>query len=386
VNPAAFSELRSRLVAELRARGALHDARVAEAFARVPRHLFVPDVSPEDVYADRSIAIKLEDGVPISSSSQPAIMAEMIEMLALHDGDNVLEIGAGSGYNAALLAEMVGPSGSVTTIDIDDDLVAAARRHLDEAGYPHVRTLHGDGARGDAAHAPFDAVIASVGVEQIPPEWIAQLRLGGRLVAPLTIRSQQKVIAFERNARGLESRAVVDAAFMMLRGPSAGNGTRVIPLGDPTTTLRVNDERAAAIDTNALARALREHADDATPVRRVTLDELWNGFAFWLAQHDETFCRLTVQGPAAANKRVPNLMPGGYSVYGFASTLGVCDAGELVVFTLAGNAVVLRRYGEDRGGVDRVQRALTAWDAARRPGNAALHVTVDAGGNTHVTT
>src|SRR6202022_2513641 len=119
VTAPAFAELRARLVAELRARGALHDPRVAEAFARVPRHVFVPDVSPEEVYADRSIAIKLEDGIPISSSSQPAIMAEMLEMLAVREGDRVLEIGAGSGYNAAPIAELAGPSGYVQTLDID---------------------------------------------------------------------------------------------------------------------------------------------------------------------------------------------------------------------------------------------------------------------------
>ncbi|HWT06721.1 MAG TPA: hypothetical protein VN224_13250, partial [Xanthomonadales bacterium] len=106
-----YDELRRQLVRQLRERGAVRTERVGAAFARVPRHVFVPDVSAEDVYADRSIAIKLQDGVPISSSSQPAIMAEMIEMLALHGGEHVLEIGAGTGYNAAVLAELVGPSG-----------------------------------------------------------------------------------------------------------------------------------------------------------------------------------------------------------------------------------------------------------------------------------
>ncbi len=362
----AFAELRARLVGELRARGALHDARVAEAFARVPRHLFVPDVPPEDVYADRSIAIKLEDGIAISSSSQPAIMAEMLEMLALRGGENVLEIGAGSGFNAALLAELVGPSGAVTTMDLDEDLVAAARRHLDEAGYAQVRALHADGARGDPDRAPFDAVIATVGVETIPPAWIAQLRLGGRLVAPLTICSQQKVIGFERVARGLESRAIVDAAFMMLRGPSAGPGSR-------------------AIDANALARAMRGRSHDTAPVRRVSADELWNGFAFWLAQREASFCRLTVQGPVASDARVPNLMPGGFSLYGCASTFGLCERDELVVFALQGTNVVLRRFGPDRGGLGRLQRALEAWHDAGRPGNSALRITVELDGTTRVT-
>jgi protein-L-isoaspartate(D-aspartate) O-methyltransferase len=382
---AEFGGLRARLVAELRARGALHDRRVAEAFASVPRHVFVPDVPIPDVYADRSIAIKLQDGVPISSSSQPAIMAEMLEMLALRGGERVLEIGAGSGYNAALLAELVGPSGSVTTLDLDDDLVAAAREHLDAAGYPQVRTICADGAGGDPGGAPFDAVIATVGVERIPPAWIAQLRPGGRLVAPLTVRSQQKVIGFERTVRGLESRAIVDAAFMMLRGPSATADSRIVVLGDPSTTLRVFAERTGEIDADALARALREPARDAQPVRRLTNEELWNGFALWLAQHDETFCRLTVQGPAAESERIPNLVPGDRSAYGFASTLGVCERDELVLFTLAGsNGVVLRVFGADRGGLARVQRAIAAWDAAGRPGNAALRITVAPDGTTHI--
>ena len=382
---AQFAGLRAQLVNELRARGALHDRRVADAFLSVPRHVFVPEVPIPDVYADRSIAIKLENGIPISSSSQPAIMAEMLEMLALRGGERVLEIGAGSGYNAALLAELVGPSGSVTTLDIDDDLVAAAREHLDVAGYPQVRTVCTDGARGDPEGAPFDAVIATVGVERIPPAWVAQLREGGRLVAPLTVRSQQKVIGFERTTRGLESRAIVDAAFMMLRGPSASADTRAVPLGDPSTMLRVFADRASQIDAEALARALREPARDAQPVRRLTTDDAWNGLAFWLAQHDETFCRLTVHGPAAESERIPNLLPGGQSSHGYAATLGVAEDSELVLFALdRSNSVVLRVFGTDRGGLARVQRAIAAWDAVGRLGNAALRITVDPDGTTHV--
>lgn len=239
--------LRARLVAHLRARGELRTARVAAAFERVPRHLFVPDVPLEDAYADRSIAIKVENGVAISSSSQPAIMAEMLEQLVLRAGDRVLEIGAGSGYNAALLAELVGPAGFVESLDIDDEIVRAARRHLDEAGYTNVRVACTDGTHGDADAAPFDAVIATVGVERIPPAWIAQLRTGGRLVAPLTIRSVQKVIAFDRTAGGLESTAIVDAAFMMLRGPSASPDTRA---ADAEANRLRNADLHVVIDTD----------------------------------------------------------------------------------------------------------------------------------------
>jgi protein-L-isoaspartate(D-aspartate) O-methyltransferase len=375
--------MRTRLVAHLKARGDVRTERVAAAFERVPRHLFVPDLAPEDVYTDRSIAIKLQDGVPISSSSQPAIMAEMLEMLALAEGDQVLEIGAGSGYNAALLAELVGPSGAVETIDLDDDLVKAARSHLDAAGYPHVRAICADGARGDPHGAAFDAVIATVGVERIPPAWIAQLRDGGRLVAPLTIRSMQRVVAFERTAVGLESRAIVDAGFMMLRGPSASEETRTIALGDPAIVLRVLTAHAGAVDGGILAYALRAPAHDAVPVRRIGLEDAWNGLSLWLALTDDASCRLTASGPRVADGTVPNLLPGSESLYGTSATFGIVSGHELVVFARRGSyELVLRSFGTPAGGLARLQNAIAEWDRAGRPGNAQLRITVAPDGTT----
>jgi protein-L-isoaspartate(D-aspartate) O-methyltransferase len=385
VSTPPYEPLRRQLVGVLRERGAVRTQRVAAAFVRVPRHVFVPDVPATEVYTDRSIAIKLQDGIPISSSSQPAIMAEMVEMLALRGGERVLEIGAGTGYNAALLAELVGPSGLVVTVDIDDELLAAARRHLDDAGYPQVRTICADGVHGDPSRAPFDRIIATVGVDAVPAAWIAQLREGGRLVAPLTVRGQQKVIAFARTARGLESDAIVDAGFIMLRGSAAPAESVVLALDHPATTLRVLPEHAHAVDVHALTRALHGRPRDDAPVRRISVDEVWDGFALWLGLHDASFCRLTVQGPAAAGGPVPNLALGSGAHYGLASTLGLADGGELVVFAPRGaHDVVLRHFGDNRGAVERVQRALMGWDAAGRPGNASLHVTIDLSGTAHV--
>jgi protein-L-isoaspartate(D-aspartate) O-methyltransferase len=311
-------------------------------------------------------------------------MIRMLEALDVHSGHRVLEIGAGTGYNAAVLAELVGPSGSVVTIDVDDELVDAARRHLDDAGYAHVRTVCADGVHGDASAAPFDRIIATVGVDAIPAAWIAQLRDGGRLVAPLTIRCQQKVIAFARTPRGLESDAIVDAGFIMLRGDAAHAETVALALGDPATTLRVRTEHAPDVDVDALTRALHAKPRDVAPVRRITIDDVWNGFALWLGLNDARFCRLTVQGPDAAGGRVPNLAVGSGAMYGLASTLGIAGDGELAVFAPRGmNDVVVRRFGDDRGAVARVQRAVADWDDAGRPGNAALHVTVDPAGTTH---
>ena len=380
-----YAELRAQLVELLHDRGAVRSERVAAAFRRVPRHVFVPDVAPQDVYADRSIAIKLQDGIPVSSSSQPAIMAEMIEMLDLRGGQRVLEIGAGTGYNAALLAELVGPSGSVVTIDVDAELVGAARRHLDDAGYAHVRTLCADGVHGDPSGAPFDRIIATVGVEAIPVAWIEQLRVGGRLVAPLTIRCQQKVYAFARTARGLESDAIVDAGFIMLRGDAAHAETVALALDEPGMTLRVLTAHAPEVDVHALTRALYDQPRDAVPVRRVTIDDVWSGFALWLGLHDAAMCRLTVQGPGAADTPVPNLAVGSAALYGLAATLGLADRAAFAVFAPRGaNDVVVRRFGDGDDTVARVQRAIAGWDDAGRPGNASLHVTVDPAGTAHV--
>src|SRR5262249_11059318 len=137
---------RQQLVDLLKQGGCLADSAVEDAFRAVPRHLFLPGVPLEKVYADEAIPTKYHDGLPISSSSQPAVMATMLEQLEVHAGHHILEIGAGTGYNAALLATLAGEGGRVVTIDIDDDVVSAAQDHLRLAGFPHVRVIAGDGA------------------------------------------------------------------------------------------------------------------------------------------------------------------------------------------------------------------------------------------------
>src|SRR3954447_22853894 len=118
MEPDEAHERRTALIAHLDRTGALHDDAVRAALLHVPRHLFLPDEPLERAYADDAIPTKIADGVAISSASQPAIVAVMLEQLALAPGMRVLEIGAGTGYNAALLRTLVGPHGQVTTVDI----------------------------------------------------------------------------------------------------------------------------------------------------------------------------------------------------------------------------------------------------------------------------
>ncbi|OON80747.1 methyltransferase domain-containing protein [Streptomyces tsukubensis] len=200
---------RRALVREITASGALDgEPAWAEAFGAVPRHLFVPfyyrpaeqgggherlwgeDPDPgrraewlRGAYADEPLATRVRDGELISSSSQPSLMATMLAELGVRDGDNVLEIGAGTGYNAALLSHRLG-DGRVTTVDLDPEITESARAHLAAAGY-HPAVVTGDGARGCPERGPFDRIIATCALTTVPRAWLAQCGPGARILAPL---------------------------------------------------------------------------------------------------------------------------------------------------------------------------------------------------------
>ena len=235
--------LRDRLVAELREQGWLHDDRVAEAFATVPRHTFVPEVPVEDIYRDRPFVTRREDGMPTSSSSQPAVMALMLEMLDVRRGDSVLEIGAGTGYNAALLAELAGKSGRVVTIDIQRDVAEEAGRHLQSAGYGSVVAIAGDGGLGHPPGAPYDRIIVTAGCWEIPPAWVEQLTEGGILVLPFRINGGGfgPCLALRKRSGALVCDDARSCGFMSLRGAFGANNLEFVTgdfrvAADPTVS------------------------------------------------------------------------------------------------------------------------------------------------------
>jgi protein-L-isoaspartate(D-aspartate) O-methyltransferase len=226
--------MRREMVDQLVTDGLASDAAVRSAFLTVPRHPFVPNATLEEVYdPDRAIVTRVDAaGVPVSSSSAPNIMALMLDRLDLRPGARVLEIGTGTGYNAALLATITGPGGSVTSVDIDPVVAAVARERLDAGGFGSVRVIDGDGWLGEPAGAPYDRIEATVGIWDLSPHWLAQLEDGGVLVIPLWLRAgTEAVVAFERREDRLVSRGVDPCGFMRLRGPHAGP-ERYVPIGD----------------------------------------------------------------------------------------------------------------------------------------------------------
>ncbi|MGH3832644.1 MAG: methyltransferase domain-containing protein [Pseudonocardiaceae bacterium] len=162
--------LREAMVRELREPGWIRSDRVAEAFRAVPRHLFAPGTPLEIAYAthDSVVTKSNEQGKATSVVSAPYIQAMMMEQAGISPGMRVLEIGSG-GYNAALIAELVGEAGQVTTVDIDSDVVDRARSCLAAAGYHKVNVVMADAEGGVPEHAPYDRVIVTVGAWDIPP-------------------------------------------------------------------------------------------------------------------------------------------------------------------------------------------------------------------------
>src|SRR5260221_9164086 len=170
---------------------------VRQAFLQVPRHLFVEQyyqqrgnsltwdlvqATTESVYQDQPLVIQIDQqGRPTSSSSQPSMMAIQLDALDLESGQSVLEIGAGTGYNAALMGVLVGQGGEVTSIDIDGDLVLEASKMLARAGANNVRILQEDGFVGGLAYAPYDRILATCSVRSIPRAWVDQLKPQGLL-------------------------------------------------------------------------------------------------------------------------------------------------------------------------------------------------------------
>jgi protein-L-isoaspartate(D-aspartate) O-methyltransferase len=184
-NGSGFSDLRVRMVeSQLRARG-IGDQRVLDAMSRVPRHEFAPEKYRDQAYEDHPLPIG--EGQTIS---QPYIVASMLQTLALAPADRVLEVGTGSGYLTALLA---GLATQVFSVERHAALADAARELLGRMGYTNVRIIVGDGSRGFAEGAPYDAIIVSAAAAEVPRSLLEQLAEGGRLIIPVGPADSQQL-------------------------------------------------------------------------------------------------------------------------------------------------------------------------------------------------
>jgi protein-L-isoaspartate(D-aspartate) O-methyltransferase len=230
-SPPSGPTLRREMVATLERAGAIHTGPVRRAFRTIPRELFVPEIAAREglpaIYRpELALATATDDhGIAISSSSAPIIMGLMLEALQLSPGHRVLEVGAGTGYNAALLKYLVGADGRVTSIDIESAFARRARRALAQAGYS-CRIVTGDGRDGWSQSAPYDRIMVTAASDTVPPAWRDQLADGGLIELPLRFTrgfQPQLIVTLRRDGDLLRSVAVLSGMFMVLRENDGAN-------------------------------------------------------------------------------------------------------------------------------------------------------------------
>jgi protein-L-isoaspartate(D-aspartate) O-methyltransferase len=196
-------QLRSRDIA---------DPAVLRAMGKVPRHAFVPEGLRGEAYGDRPLPIGLGQTI-----SQPYIVAYMTQALFLRPGLRVLEVGTGSGYQAAVLAEVVGPAGEVFTVEILEDLARRASETLLALGCGNVHVKAGDGFDGWPGHAPYDGILLAAAPDDVPPPLLAQLAPGGVLVAPLG-EGVQDLVRVTRTPDGFRREVLLGVRFVPMTG------------------------------------------------------------------------------------------------------------------------------------------------------------------------
>jgi protein-L-isoaspartate(D-aspartate) O-methyltransferase len=273
------------MLTSMKKEGALETAGVEKAFSSIPRHLFLPNFPLEDVYSDKAIGLKHDaSGLLTSSSSQPSMMAIMLNQLRLKEGDNVLEIGTASGYNAAIMKHIVGEMGRVTSVEIDSELAKQASINLQHAKYGSVVVVHGDGAQGYAPRAAYDHILSTVGIWDVPPAWIQQLKPRGTIVAPIVIDGVQVSARFELQDDGtLLSVDNRPCAFVYMLGSYAGPDFRK-QVGSSSLYILADDvQRIDSIGLHTLLSDDHEFCQLDIPL---TANDFWYGYQLYLMLHE----------------------------------------------------------------------------------------------------
>ncbi|MBC7287415.1 MAG: protein-L-isoaspartate(D-aspartate) O-methyltransferase [Armatimonadetes bacterium] len=210
VAEADYAQQRNRMVDMLVRMGYVSDERVIKALRSVPRHLFVPSSLRSEAYVDTPLPIGHDQTI-----SAPSIVAKMTELLEPKPDHVVLEIGTGSGYQAAVLAELVR---HVYTIEIIPELAESARKRLQQLGYKNVTVKCGDGYRGWPEHAPFDGIIVTCAPTDIPQPLVEQLKEGGRMVIPVGELWAQELYLLVKEHGRIVKRAVLPVVFVPMTG------------------------------------------------------------------------------------------------------------------------------------------------------------------------
>ncbi len=301
-----------------------------------------------------------------------------------------MEIGTGTGYNAGLMKHLVGDSGMVATIDIDENLVESAREHLRSAGLDRVNVICGDGGLGYADNAPYDRIILTVGAWDIATAWWKQLKPGGRLLLPLEIKGViQKSVGFDKRDDHLESVSVKDCGFMTLRGAFAKpqDSLSLFSLGpEPGLSISVND--GVKVNGDVVYGLLSGPSEDQPSGIHANPGEVvFGGLALWLSLREPGLCGLSAEGQLAERGIVPCFLAI-RAIQKVCGTIGLLGDEGLCLFVRPPGSdssseqpdisqpseLFVRSYGSGTEIAKRLIEQTRAWDAAGRPSSNGLRV------------
>jgi protein-L-isoaspartate(D-aspartate) O-methyltransferase len=346
--------------------GSIVSKEVEAAFRAVPRHLFAPGATLAEAYAQDIVRTKRDEhGVTISSISAPNIQAMMLEQAGLRPGMRCLEIGSG-GFNAALMAEIVGEGGEVTTVDIDPDVIERASLCLAQTGYTQVNVVLADGEEACSQHAPYDRIVVTVGAWDISPAWMEQLAEDGTITVPLRMRGLTRSITFGRVDEHLVARSAKVCGFVKMQGAGA-HQERLLLLRGNEIGLRFDD--GGLVDPELLNGALDTARTEAWSGVRVGRMEPFDTLQMWLATALEGFCLLAVD---------PQLDTGLVTPQNRMACPAVVEAGTFAYLALRRVAEATFEFGAHGFGPDGAMLAeamaqqIRVWDIDHRGGSGPL--------------
>ncbi|MBL7100976.1 MAG: protein-L-isoaspartate(D-aspartate) O-methyltransferase [Nanoarchaeota archaeon] len=201
-----------KLITELKLEG-IKDEKVLESFSKIPRHLFVPGEMISEAYLNIALPIGYEQTI-----SQPYTIAVMLEALELKKGDKVLEIGTGSGYNAALISHIIGKKGKLFTTEIVPELAEEAKKKIFKLGFRNIKVIVVDGSLGYEKEKPYDKIIITAACREVPAPLIKQLKNNGILVAPVGHRYEQEMLRVKKVGKKLDVKKLGFFVFVPLKG------------------------------------------------------------------------------------------------------------------------------------------------------------------------
>ena len=375
----------------LKEAGHIRSPRIEAAFRAIPRHLFVPDKPLEEVYSSKGgFGLQLSDGRKVGFATSPGYVAEILELLNLGPGGRIMEIGAGSGYTSSLAAHIVGESGQVITIDIEEELVKNVNTAFEAVGLHWAKAICCDGVLGYPEGSPYDLIFMTTGVWDISPAWWEQLKPGGRLFIPLYLRGNcEKIIEFEQSDKCLIGLLRQDTQFSPMRGNLESPGDRfdVGPKAEDYLYVWIDDRSTNGV-AKVIFQLLMEPSKDWPLKISVTMKEI-RGLMLWLALKEHGYCSIWDSGGLAKTGVMPYIVRYdefwvGKQTHGLLgdgalsllmrpssqparSGVGIDD---LVPFDLH-----IRSFGQDDGIAQRLADQIIAWDKAGRPsGEGSLRV------------